>query len=278
MSYGTPLRERILAMVASEVASRRDVREALAEKGVVAPDSMTVADIAGFIRRIASSEFEFLFNFRDVDQFGRPRKDRTGWATGGNVDYVPAMAEPVTCYVDFPAGEEPDVPAAVVNMYGDAGLPESAPLGAFGTWSSSPTLSAFAYEMADVSAAVLEAFWAVSSFSPSAVEPEPSPEPGPGGGADGSDWTTDGTNFTWGPGTKLRVSDTAVGGANGTYTWRDADECYCQPQNLDLGITFDGSTFTLNNWDVGESYSSDVLLGTNSWSGQSATVEWMLDE
>lgn len=93
----------------------------------------------------------------------------------------------------------------------------------------------------------------------SGAEPEPS-------GDDGSTWTTDPTNFVWGSSAnKLRVTNTNIGSAEGTYTWRSVDDAYCQPNNLDFGITYDNGTYTLHNWDVGESYSSNTLLGTHSW-------------
>ena len=117
------LKQRIDSFIASETASRNDIVQALATKGVTAPDGMTVADVADLIRQIAFSDFEFFFNFKNIDQFGNPRKDRTGWATGGNFEFSGSLADTVVIMMSF---------------NGDNILSKVCPVGAYGTSGYSP--------------------------------------------------------------------------------------------------------------------------------------------
>lgn len=71
-----------------------DIIQALSEKGVTV-SVLNNAEVAGYIRRIYQGEWELFFNFKDVDQFGRPHMAQSGQATGGLTVINPYMLDPV---------------------------------------------------------------------------------------------------------------------------------------------------------------------------------------
>ncbi len=77
------LYQKLNAILTSLNAGKEDVRAALSEKGVVIEGEFTERQIASFIRLIYQGEWEFFFNFKDIDQFGSPRTLQSGQPTGG---------------------------------------------------------------------------------------------------------------------------------------------------------------------------------------------------
>lgn len=71
-----------------------DIIQALNEKGVVV-SALNNASIAAYIRQIYQSEWEFFFNFKDVDQFGQPHTLQSGQSTGGLTVIKPYMLDTV---------------------------------------------------------------------------------------------------------------------------------------------------------------------------------------
>ena len=63
--------------------SRTDIVAAIREKGVTVEDEILISEMANAIRLIFQSNFDFLFDFRSIDQFGNPHVPNTGNATSG---------------------------------------------------------------------------------------------------------------------------------------------------------------------------------------------------
>lgn len=80
----------------NEIKARLDdalerLRVATEAKGVLVPKDTSVSDMAPYIERIYQSNFEFVFNFLDIDQFGNPHMPNTGQETGGITGITPEM-------------------------------------------------------------------------------------------------------------------------------------------------------------------------------------------
>lgn len=88
----TPLYTKLKDMRQRMELQHKDIIEALNAKGVVV-DKIDNAVIASLIRQIYQSEWEFFFNFKDVDQFGQPHTLQSGQATGGLTLIKPYMAD-----------------------------------------------------------------------------------------------------------------------------------------------------------------------------------------
>lgn len=58
--------------------SRVDIISALQEKGVTVDSSILLSEIAAAIRDIHQSDFTFIFDFKNIDQFGNPHVPNTG--------------------------------------------------------------------------------------------------------------------------------------------------------------------------------------------------------
>ena len=59
-------------------SSRTNIISALQEKGVTVEDTILLSEIASAIRAIHQSDFSFIFDFKNVDQFGNPHVPNTG--------------------------------------------------------------------------------------------------------------------------------------------------------------------------------------------------------
>jgi len=96
-----------------------EAKESLIAKGVVIPDGKEIVllDIPSLIDSVYQNDFEFFFNFQDVDQFGTPRYPRRGQASGGLIlDLETAFAEPIVISMEFPNHFQPNKPPA--GMFG----------------------------------------------------------------------------------------------------------------------------------------------------------------
>ncbi len=69
----------------------QNIRDSLLIKGVVTPEDLTYSLVPKYIRQVYQSDFEFVFNFRDIDQFGSPHVPNTGQSIGGMRGIVPIM-------------------------------------------------------------------------------------------------------------------------------------------------------------------------------------------
>lgn len=70
--------ERLQRVIDALHLSIDDCRDALKLKGVEMPDAAKFNTIADYIRLIFQSDFEWMFNFQDIDQFGNPRTPNKG--------------------------------------------------------------------------------------------------------------------------------------------------------------------------------------------------------
>lgn len=84
--------EKIQRLKSMSSGLRVDMKDTYASKGVIIPIGTlpTLNELPSITQRIPQLDFEFFFNFDDVDQFGNPRFPRKGQATGGNT-YTPAL-------------------------------------------------------------------------------------------------------------------------------------------------------------------------------------------
>lgn len=95
------------------------VPEALREKGVLIPEGkpFKLEDIPALIRTIYQNDFEFFFNFQDVDQFGTPKYPRRGQAAGGVILDLEAEMTLTPPVVDLSIdGHQPNLP--LEGMFG----------------------------------------------------------------------------------------------------------------------------------------------------------------
>lgn len=85
--------EKIQRLKSMSGGLRVDMKDTYASKGVIIPVGTlpTLNELPSITQRIPQLDFEFFFNFDDVDQFGNPRYPRRGQATGGNT-YTPALS------------------------------------------------------------------------------------------------------------------------------------------------------------------------------------------
>lgn len=72
-------------------SSLEQIKLALVIKGVTPSEKFSFTDVARHIRLIYQEDFEFVFNFRDIDQFGNPHVPNTGQSIGGMVSITPSM-------------------------------------------------------------------------------------------------------------------------------------------------------------------------------------------
>lgn len=85
------LRERLAIVKNSLTNHMVRIKEALLIKGVKTPEHMTYSLVADYIRQIYQEDFEFVFNFLDIDQFGSPHIPNTGQSIGGMIGITPVM-------------------------------------------------------------------------------------------------------------------------------------------------------------------------------------------
>lgn len=87
------LSERLNSLKYKISDSLANIKIALAIKGVKTPEAFKIADVANYIKLVYQEEFEFVFNFRDIDQFGSPHVPNTGQSIGGMISINPTMEE-----------------------------------------------------------------------------------------------------------------------------------------------------------------------------------------
>lgn len=81
--------------------SLANIKIALTVKGVVVGNDLTISNVAKYIRQIHQEEFEFVFNFRDIDQFGSPHVPNTGQSIGGMINMTPNLNDLIIPEYDF---------------------------------------------------------------------------------------------------------------------------------------------------------------------------------
>lgn len=86
------LKQKLNSLISQLKATHADIIEALNEKGVVVEEIENNASIAPLIRKIFQSDWEFFFNFHEIDQFGQPRTLQSGQQTGGFTLFHPAFS------------------------------------------------------------------------------------------------------------------------------------------------------------------------------------------
>ena len=87
-----PLKDRVITIKNNLIDILDDCLDALRSKKVVVnPATYKLSTIAGYIRQIFQSEYEFIMHLDDVDQFGDPHVPNQGGATGGFYDYHPRL-------------------------------------------------------------------------------------------------------------------------------------------------------------------------------------------
>lgn len=112
--------EKIQRLKSMSGGLRVDMKDTYASKGVIIPvgELPTLNEFPTLTQRIPQLDFEFFFNFDDVDQFGTPRFPRRGQATGGNT-YAPAlMLESLKTIDMFIEHYTPSLPEGKANIWG----------------------------------------------------------------------------------------------------------------------------------------------------------------
>ena len=98
----TPLKDRVITIKNNIVDVLDDCLDALRSKKVIVnPATYKLSTVAGYIRQIFQSEYEFIMHLDDVDQFGNPHVPSQGGATGGFYDYHPALSISVAPTMPF---------------------------------------------------------------------------------------------------------------------------------------------------------------------------------
>ena len=69
------------------------IKEALFLKGVDTPENLHYIQVPKYIKQIYQSDYEFLFNFQNIDQFGSPHVPNTGQSTGNMIGINPFYNE-----------------------------------------------------------------------------------------------------------------------------------------------------------------------------------------
>lgn len=101
------LHERLTIVKNSLTNYMVSIKEALLIKGVKTPEHMTYSLVADYIRQIYQEDFEFVFNFLNIDQFGSPHIPNTGQSIGGMIGITPVMDDLIipqysfTCAFEF---------------------------------------------------------------------------------------------------------------------------------------------------------------------------------
>jgi len=86
------LKQKLNQLITQLKATHADIIEALNEKGVVVDELESNASVAPLIRKIFQSDWEFFFNFKEIDQFGQPHTRQSGQQAGGFYLFHPAFA------------------------------------------------------------------------------------------------------------------------------------------------------------------------------------------
>ena len=135
----------------------QEATEALREKGVLIPDGTVVSpdQIPAMIRTIWQNDFEFFFNFQDVDQFGTPKYPRRGQASGGLL-------------LDLES--EITTTPPVIDLKIDGHHPDKPPIGMFGVWTGGSDFESM-LEVADMPTVSFQEEQFPTVFQPSLDDP-----------------------------------------------------------------------------------------------------------
>ena len=87
---------------------RVEMKDTYTSKGVVIPVGTlpTLNEMPAITQRIPQLDFEFFFNFDDVDQFGTPWYPKRGKVTGG-ITYAPSLTVESLNLKEFAFTESP---------------------------------------------------------------------------------------------------------------------------------------------------------------------------
>ena len=134
------------------------VPEALREKGVLIPEGkpFKLEDIPALIRTIYQNDFEFFFNFQDVDQFGTPKYPRRGQASGGLVLDLESTAQ--------------DIDPVTIDLMIDGHHPELPSTGMFGIWTGGSELES-SFHVRDLPSVTFNEEQFPTTFQPSPDDP-----------------------------------------------------------------------------------------------------------
>ena len=94
--------------------SLANIKIALTIKGVKTPETLKITEVAQYIRQVYQEEFEFVFNFRDIDQFGNPHVPNTGQSIGGMISISPSMEDVI--YPEYTFNQEYNFDTVTVNF------------------------------------------------------------------------------------------------------------------------------------------------------------------
>ena len=115
--------EKIQRLKSMSGGLRVDMRNTYASKGVIIPVGTlpTLNELPSITQRIPQLDFEFFFNFDDVDQFGNPSFPRRGQATGGNT-YTPALSvdalRTIDMFIEHYTSAHPALPSGKGDIWG----------------------------------------------------------------------------------------------------------------------------------------------------------------
>lgn len=115
--------EKIQRLKSMSSGLRVDMKDTYASKGVIIPVGTlpTLNELPSITQRIPQLDFEFFFNFDDVDQFGNPRFPRRGQATGGNT-YTPALSvdalKTIDMFIEHYTSAHPALPSGKGDIWG----------------------------------------------------------------------------------------------------------------------------------------------------------------
>ena len=116
--------EKIQRLKSMSSGLRVDMKDTYASKGVIIPVGTlpTLNELPSITQRIPQLDFEFFFNFDDVDQFGNPRFPRRGQATGGNT-YAPALTvvnlKTIDMLIEHYTSSHPTLPTDKGDIWGN---------------------------------------------------------------------------------------------------------------------------------------------------------------
>ena len=243
--------EKIQRLKSMSGGLRIDMKDTYASKGVIIPVGTlpTLNELPSITSRIPQLDFEFFFNFDDVDQFGNPRFPRRGQATGGN-SYTPALTvtdlKTIDMFIEHYTSAHPSLPTGKGDIWGNK------------TGSSNIT-PAFAMDdivVLPMSESIFPAVFSPSVDDPSTVVPEE-----PAVTIEGKTLRTTVTVRSESTTADITMVDTAVTG------WDRRWEGYTLSKDWKFVMR---ANDTKNNWIL-ERY--DILGSIESYAGELGTTD-----
>ena len=153
--------EKIQRLKSMSSGLRVDMKDTYASKGVIIPVGTlpTLNELPSITQQIPQLDFEFFFNFDDVNQFGNPRFPRRGQATGGNT-YTPALSvdalKTIDMFIEHYTTAHPTHPSGKGDIWGQK----------TGSSNITPT-----FTVADVVTLAMDESSYPTTFSPSVDDP-----------------------------------------------------------------------------------------------------------